>query len=78
MNKTEQIKKVLKEIRPMLQADGGDINFISFNEESGVVKVELQGACVGCPMANITLKAGIEAELKEKLDFVNEVIDTSC
>jgi Fe-S cluster biogenesis protein NfuA len=75
MNKSEQIKEVLEGIRPMLQSDGGDLNFVSFDEDTGVVKVELKGACVGCPMANMTLKSGVETELKDKLDFVKSVVE---
>lgn len=67
----EQIKEVLEEVRPKLQADGGDVEFVDF--EDGVVKVRLKGACGGCPMSQITLKSGIERILKEKLEGIEKV-----
>ncbi|MFH1727543.1 MAG: NifU family protein [Pseudomonadota bacterium] len=67
----EQVKKVLEEIRPMLQADGGDIEFIAL--EGDVVKVRLQGACAHCPGAQMTLKNGVERILKEKVEGVGSV-----
>ena len=68
----DKIKKILDEIRPRLQADGGDIKFVSFKD--GVVEVELMGACVGCPMSQITLKDGVEAAIKSELPEVTEVV----
>ncbi|HHT9119700.1 MAG TPA: NifU family protein [Candidatus Hypogeohydataceae bacterium YC41] len=62
---TEKVKQVLSEIRPALQADGGDIELVGVN--GGVVKVRLKGACGSCPSALITLKMGVEARLKEEL-----------
>ncbi len=70
----EKIKKVIEQMRPGLQADGGDVRFVSFNEKSGVVEVQLLGMCVGCPMAQITLKQGIEEELKRQIPEVKEVV----
>ena len=67
----KQIKEVLEEIRPRLQADGGDVEFVGVDE--GVVKVKLTGACHGCPMATLTLKAGIERILKDKVEGVEKV-----
>ena len=67
----EKIEKSLNKIRPMLQHDGGDVKFIDFDEKTGVVKVELQGHCVGCPMSQMTLKQVIEEEMKKE---VKEVI----
>ncbi len=67
----EQVKEVLEEIRPRLQADGGDVEFVKL--DGGVVKVRLKGACHGCPMATVTLKAGIERILKEKVEGVEKV-----
>lgn len=67
-----QIEKVIEErIRPALQMDGGDIEFIGY--ENGVVKVRLQGACVGCPGAAATLKHGVESLLKSEVDGVESV-----
>lgn len=66
------IESALDEIRPALQADGGDVEFVDFNDE-GVVLVRLQGACSGCPSASMTLKMGIERTLKEKVPGVTSV-----
>jgi Fe-S cluster biogenesis protein NfuA len=60
-------------IRPMLQYDGGDVELVEVNEKSGLVYVRLQGACVGCPFAQITLKTRIEALLKEKIPEITAV-----
>jgi Fe-S cluster biogenesis protein NfuA len=71
----EKIKKVLNdEIRPLLQADGGDLEFVAFDEASGEVQVRLQGACAGCPGATMTLAMGVEARLKEKFPEVKRVV----
>jgi len=68
----ERVEAVLEEIRPALQADGGDVELVDVTE--GVVKVRLKGACSGCPMSTMTLKQGIERILKERLPEVKEVI----
>ena len=68
----EKVEVVLEEIRPALQADGGDVELVNVTE--GVVKVRLKGACRGCPMSTMTLKQGIERILKERLPEVKEVI----
>jgi Fe-S cluster biogenesis protein NfuA len=68
--KTE-IEKALEKIRPALQADGGDVELVDV--DGGVVKVRLKGACGGCPMATVTLKAGIEATLKREIPAVERV-----
>ena len=68
----ERVEAVLEEIRPALQADGGDVELVDVTE--GVVKVRLKGACSGCPMSTMTLKQGIERLLKERLPEVKEVI----
>ena len=70
----DKIKKVLDEVRPQLQMDGGDVEFVSFDEASGVLKVKLQGACSGCPMSQITLQQGIGQAVKEKVPEVKEVV----
>ena len=67
----EKILQVLEEVRPMLQADGGDVELIDFSD--GVVTVRLQGACGSCPMSTMTLKAGIEAKMKAALPEVTSV-----
>ncbi len=68
----EKIENAIKKIRPMLQADGGDVEFVEV--ENGVVKVRLQGACAGCPSAQITLAMGVERAIKEKVPEVKQVI----
>ncbi|MFH1459764.1 MAG: NifU family protein [Candidatus Omnitrophota bacterium] len=68
----EKVEKVLNEIRPMLQADGGDVKLIEVTKD-GVVKVKLQGACGSCPMSQMTLKMGIEKKIKEQIPAVKEV-----
>ena len=68
----EQVQEALNGIRPMLQADGGDVELVDVGED-GVVKVRLTGACGGCPMSQLTLKMGIEKRLKEQLPEVKSV-----
>ncbi|GAB6099331.1 hypothetical protein JCM16358_12100 [Halanaerocella petrolearia] len=68
----ERVKEVLNKIRPSLQADGGDVELIEVTDD-GIVKVELQGACAGCPMSEMTLKMGIEKQLKKEIEEVKEV-----
>jgi len=68
----EKVEAALNRIRPALQADGGDVELVDVND--GVVKVRLMGACGGCPMATMTLKAGIERVLKEEVPEVQEVV----
>ena len=69
-----KIKDAIETVRPMLQQDGGDVKFVDFDEKSGIVKVEFQGHCVGCPMAQMTLKQGIEVNLKKEVPEVKEVV----
>jgi Fe-S cluster biogenesis protein NfuA len=68
----EKVEAVLAQIRPALQAHGGDVELVDVNE--GVVSLSLRGACFGCPMATITLRQGIERILKEQIPEVKEVI----
>lgn len=68
----EQIIEAIEDIRPSLQADGGDIEFVSV-DETGKVLVRLTGACDGCPMALMTLKQGVEAYLIKKVPGVTTV-----
>jgi len=68
----EQVQEILEDIRPGLQAHGGDVQLVEVSDE-GVVKVRLSGVCVGCPMAQMTLGMGIERVLKEKLPEVKRV-----
>ncbi|MDR2796062.1 MAG: NifU family protein [Spirochaetaceae bacterium] len=69
----EQIKKALDGVRPSLQADGGDVEFVSVAED-GTVSLKLTGACGCCPHAQMTLKNGIENYLKEKIPGVTAVL----
>ncbi len=69
----EKVKEVLEKIRPSLQADGGDVELVDVDEQSGVVKVRLQGACAGCPMSQMTLRNGIERILKQQVPEVKAV-----
>jgi Fe-S cluster biogenesis protein NfuA len=69
----EQVKSALENVRPSLQADGGDVEFVSVGED-GKVSVKLTGACGSCPMATMTLKNGIEKYLKEEIPEVTEVV----
>jgi len=72
----EEVKRVLEMIRPALQADGGDVEFVELTED-GIVKVRLVGACGHCPMSTVTLKNGIEKTLMEKVPGVKEVVRVS-
>ncbi len=68
----EAVAKVLEQIRPALQADGGDVELIEATDD-GVVKVKLRGACGCCPMSKMTLKMGIEKKIKEQVPGVKKV-----
>lgn len=65
--KIEDVKKALQDVRPSLQNDGGDVEFVSMTAE-GKVLVRLVGSCAGCPMSQMTLKHGIERYLRDKVD----------
>ena len=71
---TQQVQDVIGQVRPLLQADGGDIELAGVDESTGVVSVRLQGACKGCPGAAMTLKMGVERHLREKVPQVKEVV----
>lgn len=68
----DKIKAALENIRPFLQRDGGDVEFVEYTEDK-VVLVRLQGHCVGCPHAQLTIKQGIEALLKEQYPEIKAV-----
>ena len=72
MPKVDQAKveEVIEIIRPAIQADGGDITLLGIDDESGVVTVELHGACVSCPASTITMKAGVERIMKDRVPGV--------
>ncbi len=70
-----KIKNVLDQyVRPAVESDGGAISFYSFDEDSGQMKVLLQGSCSGCPSSQMTLKAGIEALMTRMVPEVKEVV----
>lgn len=68
----ENVVKVLAQIRPTLQRDGGDVEFVGIGQEQ-VVQVRLTGSCQGCPMAKITLKEGIEKFVKSEIPTIRAV-----
>lgn len=68
----EKVEAALEQIRPALQADGGDVELIDIGD--GVVSLKLTGACGSCPMSSMTLKMGIERVLREKVPEVKEVV----
>jgi Fe-S cluster biogenesis protein NfuA len=72
----DEVEEALRGIRPALQADGGDVELVDLDEENGIVTVQLQGACSGCPSAQITLAMGVERAIKEKVPEIKEVRST--
>jgi Fe-S cluster biogenesis protein NfuA len=68
----EKVEAALDEIRPHLQADGGNVELVEISD--GVVKVRLTGACGGCPMAAMTMQGGVARVIKEQVPEVKEVI----
>ncbi len=71
---TTRVQEVIEHIRPLLQADGGDIELVGIDEGTGIVSVRLQGACKGCPGAAMTLKMGVERHLREKVPEVKGLV----
>ena len=69
----EKVKAALEDVRPSLQADGGDVEFVSYADD-GTVSVKLTGACGSCPMSHMTLKMGIENYLKKEVPEVKSVV----
>jgi len=67
----KRVQAALAEIKPQIQADGGDIDLVAI--ENGIVKVRLRGACVGCPMSALTLKAGVERIIKAQVPEIKSV-----
>ena len=70
----QKVRSIITQIRPYLQQDGGDVEFIELTPDN-IVKVKLQGACGTCPHAKMTLKAGIEATLQQYLPEIKSVVD---
>jgi Fe-S cluster biogenesis protein NfuA len=73
----ERVEKALEKIRPYLHADGGDIALIDITDDM-VVKVEMTGACNGCPFSIQTLKAGVEIAVKKEVPEIKEVVDVNA
>lgn len=68
----EKLRAAIEEVRPYLQADGGDVEFVAYTEDN-ILEVKLKGACKGCPHAQMTIKGGIERIIKEKYPEVASV-----
>ena len=73
MTTVERIERVLDTVRPAIRMDGGDVEFVDFDEEAGVVQLRLMGHCVGCAASQMTLKNGIESRLKASVPEVKLV-----
>jgi Fe-S cluster biogenesis protein NfuA len=71
----DKVQDTLNEIRVALQQDGGDIELVEVDEETGIVRVELQGACRGCPYSQLTLTGYVEKLLKERVPGVSQVLN---
>ncbi|MFK5855741.1 MAG: NifU family protein [Bacteroidota bacterium] len=69
----EKVKNLIEQVRPYLQADGGDINFVNITDDN-VVNVELTGACGSCAFSTVTLKNGVEATIQKALPEIKEVV----
>jgi len=69
----DKVEKSLDRIRPALEADGGNIELVDVDEEKGVVRVKLVGACGSCPMSQMTLRMGVERVLREDIPEITEV-----
>jgi Fe-S cluster biogenesis protein NfuA len=72
MTLKDKVEAALEKVRPSLQADGGDVQLVNV-DANGLVKVQLKGACAGCPMSQMTLKMGIEKVLKQSIPEVTSV-----
>ncbi|MEN3323301.1 NifU family protein [Mariniflexile soesokkakense] len=69
------VEKALDEIRPFLQSDGGDISLLSIEENDTLVRVQLEGACVGCSVNQMTLKSGVEMTIKKYAPQIERVLN---
>ncbi len=69
-----ELRSLIELMRPAVQADGGDLELVSFDVESGVVEVQLQGACSSCAISSATLQGGVDRILRGRLDWVTEVV----
>ena len=75
MNAEEKIKEIINKLRPYLVGDGGDIEFVKY--EDGIVYIKMLGACAGCALIDYTLKDGVEMAIKEEVPEVKEVVNIS-
>ncbi|MCE7741520.1 MAG: NifU family protein [Candidatus Heimdallarchaeota archaeon] len=73
----DKVQDTLNEIRVALQQDGGDIELVDVNEDTGIVRVELQGACRGCPYSQLTLTGYVERILKERIPGIEQVVNVN-
>jgi Fe-S cluster biogenesis protein NfuA len=73
MTIVEQIEDTLDTIRPALRGDGGDVEFVGYDDAEGVVQLRLMGACSSCPISTLTVKQGIERRIKQLIPEVREV-----
>jgi len=73
MTMREKVEKALQDVRPALEAHGGNVSLIDVSDD-GIVEVQLEGACKGCAMAQMTLRMGIERHLKEQIPEVKQVV----
>jgi len=72
-NKADKLNKILDQIRPALERDGGNLNLVKYDQKRGVVEVSFQGACAHCPLADVTLKNLIEGEIRSQIPEIKEV-----
>lgn len=75
MTEEEKIKEIINKLRPFLISDGGNIEFVKY--ENNIVYIKMLGACAGCELIDITIKDGIENTIKEEIPNVKEVINIS-
>ena len=75
MNTEEKIKEIINKLRPYLIGDGGDIEFVKY--EDGIVYIKMLGACAGCALIDYTLKDGVEMAIKDEVPEVKEVVNIS-
>lgn len=69
----QRVQAVINQLRPFIQSDGGDLELVDVSDD-GIVSVRLHGACVGCPSSQMTLKMGIERNLRDKVPEVTQVV----
>ncbi len=73
MTLPQRIEDALEAIRPALQIDGGDVEFVDFNDSDGVLQIRLTGACGGCPISSVTVKHGIERRVRAAVPEVTQI-----